>query len=100
MSDESEKVLQMLAQADEMPVESDAPLDGGPQYDAGLIIDLQEHGPDALKEYGQIVVRGTSLEAKYNSAVWYALSLDLHFENKGDCVVITDPAGFFDVKPA
>ena len=93
MSEDSEKVLQMIAQADEMPVESDAPQDGGPQYDAGLIIELQEHGPDALKEYGQIVVRGTSLEAKYNSAVWYALSLDLHFENKGDCVVITDPAG-------
>ena len=91
MSEDSEKVLQMIAQADEMPVESDASLDGGPQYDAGLIIELQEHGPDALKEFGQIVVRDTGNEARYNSSVWFALSLDLEWENKGDCVVIHAP---------
>ncbi len=81
----------MLARDEGLPVEDDAPMDGGPAYDAGLIVELQEHGPDALKEFGQIVVRDTDLEARFNAAVWYALSLDLEYENKGECVIITDP---------
>lgn len=89
MPDGTESVLRLLVQG--LPEETDAPEDVGPAYDPGLLVELEEHGPDALEEYGQIVVRGVGDAARYNAALWYALAYDLAYEHRGDVVVITDP---------
>lgn len=92
MVDNSDHVLRMLVQAEDQPVESDAPDENsGAPYDAGLQVELLEHGPDALQEFGMICVRKCGDEARYNSAVWFALGNNLEYELKGDVVVITDP---------
>jgi len=91
MPDTIDTTLHLLAQAETQPVETDASVADGPAYDAGLLADLDEHGPDALQEWGMIVVRDIAREDRYNAAVWWALAHDLAYENKGDSVVITDP---------
>lgn len=60
-------------------------------YEPGLQVELAEHGPAAMREYGQIVVRGTSEPRRYNSALWYAYAHDLAWENRPDldCVILT-----------
>lgn len=93
MIETSDQTLRLLAQADELPVETDAPADGGPDYDAALLAELEQHGPDALAEFGMITVRDVAAAPRYNAAVWYALAHDLVYENRGDAVVITDPKG-------
>lgn len=81
-----------IAQADVLPVASDAPEDPDPvPYDPGLQAELLEHGPEALKEYGVIVVRDVAARERYNSAVWYALGHDLVYELRDGCVLISDP---------
>lgn len=83
--------------AEQSPTETDAPAEEASvnpvPYDAGLLSELETHGPDALKEYGMIVVRGTGDTARFNSALWYALAHDLVYEHRADadCVIITDP---------
>lgn len=90
--DEPTEMMIRVAEAERLPVETDAPEEGGSvPYDAGLQADLLEYGPDALREYGMIVVRGVADPARYNSSIWYALGHDLKYELKGDTVVITDP---------
>lgn len=92
--DEPTEMMIRLAEADGLPVESDAPEDVSTiPYDPGLQADLLEHGPQALKEYGMIVVRDVRRPERYNSAVWYALAQEpiLHYELKDGCVIITDP---------
>lgn len=89
------EMLRRLA-AEESPTESDAPeadASSGVPYDPGLQQDLIDYGPDALKTYGQIIVRDVQRPERYNSAVWYALSQDpiLHYELRDGCVIITDP---------
>ena len=92
MSEGSDYVLRLVANEEAMPVETDAPEQGSEiAYDAGLQVELLEHGPDALQEFGMIVVRGCGDEARYNSAVWFALGQGLVYELKDSCVVITDP---------
>lgn len=99
--DQPTEMMRRVAEAAALPVASDEPetSSSGVPYDAGLQQDLLDHGPEALKEYGVIVVRDVADEARYNSAVWYALSqlrLDgsgcLHYELKNGCVFITDPS--------
>ena len=70
--------------------QSEHPISGVP-YDPGLQVDLEEFGPDAMQEYGQIVVRDTQREERFNSAVWYAHAHDLAWTNRPDlgCVIIT-----------
>ena len=81
-----------LAAADGLPVETDAPEEtAGVVYDVALQAQLLEHGPEALQEYGMIVVREVGEPARYNSAVWYALAHDLAYELREGCVVIVDP---------
>ena len=93
MSEGSDFTLRLIAHDETMPVETDAPEQGSEiAYDAGLQVELLEHGPDALQEFGMIVVRGCRDEARYNSAVWFALGQGLVYELKDSCVVITDPA--------
>lgn len=92
----SEDMLRLLAQADDLPEATDAPAEdaaGGPEYDAGLIVQLEEWGPDALKRWGMIVVRTDGSVAKHNSAMWYAMAHELRPEHRPDIqsVVITDP---------
>jgi hypothetical protein len=87
-------MMRRLALADNDPVETDAPEAAAANpvpYDPGLQADLLEHGPAALKEFGMIVVRDVQRPERYNSAVWYALGLDLAYELRDGCVVITDP---------
>lgn len=92
-------MLHRLAEAEALPVTSDAPpgeeatpnvVNEAIPYDAGLQQDLIEHGPDALKEWGQIVVRGVRDPARYNSAVWFALAQDppLQYEHVPDRDVV------------
>jgi len=70
-------MLHRLAEADEIPVESDAPESPGElPYDAALQADLIQHGPAALAEYGRMVVRGIDDPARFNSACWFALSYE------------------------
>lgn len=88
-------MMKRLAAADTLPVETDAPLstEANPvPYDPGLQQDLLELGPEAMREYGMIVVRDVKEPARYNSAVWYALGHDLAYELRDGCVIITDPA--------
>lgn len=92
--------MRMLEQAWQMPEATDSPeqqdtVDNPVPYDAGLIQQLEEHGPDALQRFGMIVVRYDGNEAKYNSALWYAMAHDLHPEHRPELqsVVITDPKG-------
>jgi hypothetical protein len=91
--DEVTEMMRRLAAADSLPVETDAPPeDANPvPYDPGLQAELLEHGPEALQEYGMIVVRDVQRSERYNSAVWYALGHDLAYELKDGCVIITDP---------
>jgi hypothetical protein len=91
----SEDVLRLLAAAEEMPVETDAPPTDATStvpYDPGLQQELLDLGPEALTEYGMIVVRDVQKQERYNSAVWYALGHGLRYELKENCVIITDPA--------
>jgi hypothetical protein len=90
---EPSEMERRLAAADTAPVTTDAPddVDNPVPYDPGLQADLLEHGPAALAEFGMIVVRDVRPEARYNSAVWYALAHDLEFELRDGVVVITDP---------
>ena len=94
----SSDVLRLLADQDLQPTTTDAPqetvdLDNPVPYDAGLIAQLEEHGPEALRMYGQIFVRTDGEPGKYNAALWYAMAHDLHPEHRPDlaAVVITDP---------
>ena len=93
----SDEMLRRLADAELLPVETDAPPDGelessGVPYDVGLQQDLIEYGPDALQRYGMIIVRDCGKEtARYNSALWYALGHDLVYTYDGVTVTITDP---------
>ncbi len=69
-------------------------LDDDPEdvpYEPGLQAELAEHGPAALKEFNQIVVRGTSERKRYNSALWFAYANDLKWINRPDldCVILT-----------
>ncbi len=92
--DEPTEMIRRLAAAEAIPVETDAPeQDSAVPYDPGLQADLLEHGPEALREYGMIVVRDVQRPERYNSAVWFALAQDppLHYELKENVVVITDP---------
>lgn len=86
-----------LAAADALPVETDAPqASNGTNpvpYDPGLQQDLLDYGPDALKEFGVIVVRDVQRPERYNSALWYALGHDLNYELREGCVYITNPKG-------
>ena len=86
-------MMMRLAAAETLPVETDAPDEGsaGIPYDAGLQQQLEEHGPEALRDYGVIVVRDVAAEARYNSAVWYALGHDLRYELRAGAVYIWDP---------
>lgn len=89
-------MLRRLAAADGLPTETDAPeadTANTVPYDPGLQQDLIDHGPEALREYGMIVVRDVQRPERYNAAVWYALSQEpiLHYELRDNCVVITDP---------
>lgn len=95
MNEQPTEMHLRLAEADTMAVETDAPDPGGGiPYDAGLQADLLEHGPQALKDYGMIVVRNVADSSRYNAAVWYALAQEpiLHYELRDGCVIITDPA--------
>ena len=94
MTEASDSVLRLLAQADGQPVETDAPTEntGLPPYDAGLQVELEDFGPEALREWGQIVVRDVDNEARFNSGVWYALKMGLNFEQKNGCLILTDPS--------
>ncbi len=89
------EMLRRLAEAEALPVESEAPeaQDSAVPYDPGLQAELTEHGPEALREFGMIVVRDVGREERYNSAVWYALAQDppLRYELRDGCVIITDP---------
>ena len=87
----SEDVLRLLAQADELPVETDAPEQTPVVYDVGLQADLEEHGPDALKEFGRITVRNILPQERWNSALWYAMKWGLTHDRVGDDVILTDP---------
>ncbi len=88
----SEDVLRLLAQADELAVETDAPEQAaGVPYDVGLQADLEEHGPAALKEWGRIVVRDCAGEERTNSVLWYAAKWGLNHDRNGDVLVLTDP---------
>ena len=84
-----------LAAADD-PVASDEP-EGDVNtvaYDRELQAQLLEHGPETLRQYGMIVVRGVSDPARYNAGVWLALAQQpepLPYELKDGCLVITDP---------
>ena len=89
----SEDVLRLLALADTMPVETDAPEDVAIAYDVGLQADLEEHGPAALKEYGRITVRDVLPEERWNSALWYAMKWGLTHDRAGDDMILTDPQG-------
>lgn len=93
MTESSQHVLHLMAQADGQPVESDAPPENRlPPYDTELQADLLEHGPAALQEWGQIVVRGIEDEARFNSGCWYALAHYLDYESRDGCLIITDPS--------
>lgn len=96
MSEQPTDMQLRLAQAEALPVESDAPEanTNTVSYDPGLQQDLLEHGPEALREFGMIVVRNVADPARYNTAVWYALSHEpiLHYELREGCVIITDPS--------
>lgn len=89
------EMVRRLAAADSLPVESDAPEEATNPvpYDAGLQQELSVYGPEALKEHGQIVVRGVADPARYNAAVWYALAQEppLLYELRDGCVIITVP---------
>ena len=88
------EMMRRLAEADALPTETDAPElsgEGAIPYDTALQADLMEYGPDALKQYGRIVVRDVANAARYNSAIWYALGNDLVYEYDGETVTITDP---------
>ncbi len=94
MIEEPTEMMRRLAAADTIPVETDAPeQDNAVPYDPGLQQELVEHGPEALREYGMIVVRDVGRPERYNSAVWFALAQEppLHYELKDNVVVITDP---------
>ena len=101
MSSEVPDMLRRLAAADGLPAETDAPAEQAFEnpvaYDPGLQQQLEELGPEALREFGQIIVRDTHDSARYNSAVWYALAYDLAYEHRmetaGDYVRIYDPEG-------
>ena len=85
-------VLRLLAEAESLPqdeLSGEAP--PAVAYDAGLIAELEEHGPAALKEYGKITVRNTSQPERYAAALWYALKHGLHYEQVAGAVLITDP---------
>lgn len=85
-------MVRRLAAADALPVVSDAPEDTDTvPYDPGLQQELLDLGPEAMREYGMIVVRNVAVAERYNTAVWYALGHDLHYELRDGCVVITDP---------
>lgn len=97
-------MLQRLAEAERFAVETDAPepTPGGEiPYDTNLQVELLEWGPETLKTYGAICVRGASDPKRYNTAVWYALggyaqpgevvTRPLSYELKNGCVYITDP---------
>ncbi len=87
-------MMRRLAADADAPTVTDAPEDvDAVPYDIGLQQELTEFGPDALKQYGQIVVRNVADRARYNSAVWYALAQDpiLSYELREGCVIITDP---------
>jgi len=60
-------------------------------YEPGLQQELADHGPAALREFNQIVVRGTSERKRYNSALWFAHAHDLKWVNRPDldCVILT-----------
>ncbi len=60
-------------------------------YEPGLQAELAEHGPDALRDYNQIVVRGTSERKRFNTALWFAHAHDLKWVNRPDldCVILT-----------
>lgn len=89
---EPTEMMLRLAASDGQPVATDAPEQGDNPvpYDAGLQQQLLELGPETIKEYGQLVVRGCGDPARYNAAVWYALAQEpiLNYELRGDCVVI------------
>lgn len=89
----SEDVLRLLAAADELPSVTDAPEDADSTvaYDVGLQADLEEHGPDALKEWGRITVRDVAPAERWNSALWYAMKWGLNHDRVGDDLVLTDP---------
>lgn len=89
----SEDVLRLLAQADALPVETDAPEETAIRYDVGLQAELEEHGPDALKQYGTITVRDITSEERWNSALWYAMKWGLTHDRVGDDLILTDPMG-------
>ena len=94
--DEPTEMMRRIAEADSHPVETDAPEHGGEiPYDPGLQAELLEHGPEALQEYGMIVVRDVRRTERYNAAVWFALAQEppLHYELRDGCIVITDPNG-------
>ena len=85
-------MMRRIAEADNAPVETDAPEDAaGIPYDAGLQQQLLELGPDTLAEYGVLVVRDVGDEARYNSALWYALGHDLQYALRQGAVYIWDP---------
>ena len=86
-------MLRRLADADEIPVASDAPETSGAAgvpYDAALQVELEEYGPEALEEYGKIVVRGVSDPARYNAGLHYALSYDLDYVFDGETLTLTE----------
>ena len=91
MPDYSETLLRMVANSESEPTETDAPEDAFPPYDAGLQVELLEYGPEALREFGMIVVRNVGNEARYKASIWEALAHDLVYENRGDVMIITDP---------
>lgn len=80
----------MLRLAEDIPVETDAPENPTP-YDTGLQADLEEFGPEALQEYGKLVVRNILPEPRWNAALWYCMKWGLNHDRVGDDLVITDP---------
>ncbi len=84
-------MLQRLAAEQDAELVGDTePADDVP-YEPGLQAELAEHGPQAMRDFNQIVVRGTTDPKRYNSALWYAYAHDLAWENRPDldCVILT-----------
>jgi len=91
----SEDVLRLLADADAQPVETDAPDPGAEiSYDVALQADLEEHGPDALRQFGLITVRDATDPARWNSILWYCAKWGLAHDRvgpTGDVAIIRFP---------
>lgn len=53
----------------------------GPPYDEELQADLESRGLDTIKTMGYLNVTGTANEARFNSAMWFAMKHGLAVEH-------------------